>query len=105
MMMGELFASDVKGVASAIAVMFNWTLVFIITKTFGMMQAAWGSGKFVQIIDKIIIDNILIIIILGPTFYFFAGFMVIGTIFVFIKVPETKGKSNAQIQAILGGKN
>lgn len=48
MMMGELFASDVKGVASAIAVMFNWTLVFIITKTFGMMQAAWGSGKFTR---------------------------------------------------------
>lgn len=45
-MMGELFASDVKGVASAIAVMFNWTLVFIITKTFGMMQIAWGSGEF-----------------------------------------------------------
>lgn len=44
-MMGELFASDVKGVASAIAVMFNWTLVFIITKTFGMMQNSWGSGK------------------------------------------------------------
>lgn len=48
MMMGELFASDVKGVASAIAVMFNWTLVFIITKTFAMMQAAWGSGKFIE---------------------------------------------------------
>lgn len=45
MMMGELFASDVKGVASAIAVMFNWTLVFIITKTFGMMKVAWGTGK------------------------------------------------------------
>lgn len=45
MMMGELFASDVKGVASAIAVMFNWTLVFIITKTFGMMKASWGTGK------------------------------------------------------------
>jgi hypothetical protein len=35
MMMGELFASDVKGVACAIAVMFNWLLVFIVTKTFG----------------------------------------------------------------------
>ena len=44
--MGELFASDVKGVASAIAVMFNWTLVFIITKTFGMMKESWGTGEF-----------------------------------------------------------
>lgn len=43
--MGELFASDVKGVASAIAVMFNWTLVFIITKGFGTMKATIGSGE------------------------------------------------------------
>lgn len=84
LIMGELFAADVKGIASAIAVMFNWTLVFIITKTFGMMQETWGSG---------------------PTFYFFALFMLIGTIFTFVKVPETKGKTNAQIQAILAGKN
>jgi Sugar (and other) transporter len=41
----------------------------------------------------------------AATFYFFAGFMVVGTVFVFVKVPETKGKTNAQIQAILAGKN
>jgi hypothetical protein len=45
MMMGELFAADVKSVASAIAVMFNWTLVFIITFTFGLMKESWGSGE------------------------------------------------------------
>jgi hypothetical protein len=45
MMMGELFAADVKGVASAFAVMFNWTLVFIITSTFSMMTESWGSGE------------------------------------------------------------
>jgi Sugar (and other) transporter len=50
MMMGELFASDVKGVASAIAVMFNWTLVFIITKTFGMMMSAWGAGMINELL-------------------------------------------------------
>lgn len=47
LMMGELFAAEVKGIASAIAVMFNWTLVFIITKTFGMMCVSWGTGKFI----------------------------------------------------------
>ena len=101
-MMGELFASDVKGVASAIAVMFNWTLVFIITKTFGMMQDAWGSGNddFSLHFRYFSQANFS-----GPTFYFFAAFMVLGTIFVFVKVPETKGKSNAQIQAILAGKH
>lgn len=99
--MGELFASDVKGVASAIAVMFNWTLVFIITKGFGTMKATIGSGEL-QI--QTVTTTIDISFFAGPTFYVFAGFMVVGTIFVFIKVPETKGKSNAQIQAILAGK-
>lgn len=101
--MGELFASDVKGVASAIAVMFNWTLVFIITKTFGMMKEAWGTGK--SKLNFFILSLSHVLLFTGPTFYFFAAFMVVGTIFVFIKVPETKGKSNAQIQAILAGKN
>ncbi|KAG5675008.1 hypothetical protein PVAND_004948 [Polypedilum vanderplanki] len=83
LIMGELFSSEVKGVASGLAVMFNWALVFIITKTFAMMQISWGSG---------------------PTFYFFAAFMIVGTVFIFLKVPETKGKTNAQIQATLAGK-
>lgn len=63
--------------------MFNWTLVFVVTKSFGTMQEAIGSDW---------------------TFWFFGAVMVIGTIFVFVKVFETKGKSNAQIQLILGGK-
>lgn len=82
MMMGELFASDVKGIASSIAVMFNWTLVFIVTKTFGLMNEGLGGDV---------------------TFWIFAACMVAGTLFVAIFVPETKGKSNAEIQALLNG--
>lgn len=84
MMMGELCAPDVKGLASALAVMFNWTLVFLVTKTFGTMQEMIGSDW---------------------TFWFFGFWMAICTLYVFIKVPETKGKTNAEIQALLGGKN
>lgn len=82
LIMGELFAPDVKGVASALAVMFNWTLVFVVTQTFGPLNDSIGGAM---------------------TFWLFALFMVICTFFVFIKVPETKGKTNAQIQAILSG--
>lgn len=84
MMMGELFAPDVKGIASAIAVMFNWTLVFIVTKSFEPMQKGLGSDW---------------------TFWFFGSMMALCTVFVALKVPETKGKSNAEIQLILAGKN
>lgn len=82
LIMGELFAPDVKGIASALAVMFNWTLVFVVTQTFGPLNDTIGSAM---------------------TFWLFALFMLICTFFVFIKVPETKGKTNAQIQAILSG--
>lgn len=83
LIMGELFAPDVKGIASAIAVMFNWTLVFVVTQTFGPLVSSIG-GAF--------------------TFWLFAIVMVICTFYVLLKVPETKGKTNAQIQAILAGK-
>lgn len=82
--MGELFAPDVKGIASAIAVMFNWALVFVVTQTFGPILDAIGGAY---------------------TFWIFASLMGVGTVFVALKVPETKGKTNAQIQAILGGKH
>lgn len=82
MMMGELFAPDVKGIASSIAVMFNWTLVFIITKTFGLMNDGLGGDV---------------------TFWIFAACMVLATLFVAIVVPETKGKSTSEIQSILSG--
>jgi Sugar (and other) transporter len=67
-----------------------------------MMKDSWGTGELNQIFEK---APFLMRYFTGPTFYFFASFMVVGTIFVFVKVPETKGKSNAQIQAILAGKN
>lgn len=82
MMMGELFAPDVKGIASSIAVMFNWTLVFIVTKCFGIMNDGLGGDV---------------------TFWIFAACMVVATLFVAIVVPETKGKSTAEIQSILNG--
>lgn len=84
MMMGELCAPDIKGLASALAVMFNWTLVFLVTKSFSKMQELLGSDW---------------------TFWFFGAWMIVCTVYVFFKVPETKGKTNAQIQAILAGKN
>ncbi|XP_055678976.1 facilitated trehalose transporter Tret1 isoform X1 [Lutzomyia longipalpis] len=83
MMMGELFGPDVKGMASSIAVMLNWTLVFIVTKSFGMMNVTFGSDV---------------------TFWIFAVCMAIATTFTALKVPETKGKSGAEIQMILAGK-
>ncbi|KAM7357345.1 solute carrier family 2 member nebulosa isoform 2-T3 [Cochliomyia hominivorax] len=84
LMMGELFASDIKGVAGSIAGTSNWVLAFIVTKTFVNLKEALGSGE---------------------TFWLFAGITVVGFIFVFVFVPETKGKSLNEIQDELSGKS
>lgn len=54
---------------------------FVITKTFGNLQTLLGQGE---------------------TFWLFSGLSIVGTVFVFFVVPETKGKSLSEIQKMLG---
>ncbi|CRL04571.1 CLUMA_CG017640, isoform A [Clunio marinus] len=82
LMMGELFASDVKGIAAPLSGTLNWLLAFVITKTFVNLKALLGDGQ---------------------TFWLFSGLSILGTVFVFFIVPETKGKSLNEIQKMLAG--
>ncbi|XP_030571757.1 facilitated trehalose transporter Tret1-2 homolog isoform X1 [Drosophila novamexicana] len=82
LMMGELFATDIKGFAGSIAGTTNWVLAFIVTKTFKNLNDGLGNGG---------------------TFWLFAGVTLVGVIFVFLAVPETKGKSLNEIQQELAG--
>lgn len=82
LMVGELFAPDVKGVAGSAAGSSSWIFAFAVTKSFASIAAA---------------------INLGPTFFLLAGFAVMGTVFVYFVVPETNGKSLAEIQLMLEG--
>lgn len=83
-MLGELFSPKMKGLASSIAAAFNWILAFAVTKLFANMLNIFGSGF---------------------TFALFAGVCVLGTIFVFFLVPETKGKDMEEIQCMLSGQD
>lgn len=80
--MGELFAAETKAVASSVAVMLNWLLVFIVTKTFPMMNKELGTDM---------------------TFWIFAVVMACATAFTHVLVPETKGKTYQQIHDELQG--
>lgn len=82
LMLSEIYSKEYNAFASPITGAFNWTLAFIITATFGSISNAIGKGE---------------------TFWIFAGVSVIGTIFTFLVVPETKGKSINDIQRMLGG--
>lgn len=80
LMVGELFAPDVKGVAGSVAGSFSWIMAFAVTKSFASVQASIGTG---------------------PTFLMLAGFSAVGTVFVWFTVPETRGKSLLEIQIML----
>lgn len=77
----EIFAPEIKSFCSAIAGTINWFLAFIITKFY--KEVADFAGE-------------------DTVFYVFAGCSFIGFLFVLFAVPETKGKSVAQIQIDLG---
>lgn len=79
-MLGELFASDVKGLAGSISATSNWTLAFIVTKTYNNLSKALG---------------------IGGTFWLFTGISLLGIVFIYFVVPETKGKSLHCIQEML----
>ncbi|KAF3430076.1 hypothetical protein E2986_02846 [Frieseomelitta varia] len=82
MMLGELFAAEVKGVAASSACFLNAVLGFTVTKFFSNLTNAIG---------------------IGPTFWLFTVVCVIGMFFVYLLVPETKGKSLGDIQKELNG--
>ncbi|KAF2892677.1 hypothetical protein ILUMI_13494, partial [Ignelater luminosus] len=82
MISSELFPPEIKSVASAAAGTFNWFIAFLITNFYFDLKQAIGGDV---------------------TFYIFAAVCIVGTVFVFIVVPETKGKSLDQIQRELNG--
>lgn len=82
LMIGELFANNVKAYVSPLAGAFNWLLSFLVTKVFTNLRDALG---------------------IAGVFWLFSGLSLLGTVFVFFLVPETKGISLAEIQRMLSG--
>ncbi|KAF2905255.1 hypothetical protein ILUMI_00921 [Ignelater luminosus] len=70
-MAAELFPPEIKSVAVAAAGMFNWFIAFLITNFYFDLKEAIGGDV---------------------AFYMFSVICLIGTVFVFFVVPETKGK-------------
>lgn len=64
--------------ASSLMTLLNWTLSFIITKTFQSMVCS-PLGSY-------------------GTFWLYGGICVVGVLFVLTKVPETRGKSLEEIE-------
>ncbi|KAI4470904.1 facilitated trehalose transporter tret1-1-like protein [Holotrichia oblita] len=76
----EMFNSDIKGIASSFVGSFNWFLAFFITKFYLDIETVIGQDT---------------------SFYIFSCMCLIGSLFVYFILPETKGKSSEEIQNAL----
>lgn len=77
--MGEVFAPDVKAIASSVCASFCWILGFIITQFFATVMTALG-------------DDV--------TFWVLGAFCVLASLFS-LMLPNTRGKSLQQILDML----
>ncbi|KAF2887566.1 hypothetical protein ILUMI_18607, partial [Ignelater luminosus] len=82
-LLGELFATNIKGIAVSVSIFYGGTLAFLVIKFFQPISIKWG---------------------MHTTFWIFAAVCILGAIFCLFMQPETKGKTFAEIQEKLNRK-
>jgi sugar porter (SP) family MFS transporter len=73
----EIFPNRIRGAAMSVAVMALWIACFILTYTFPKLNSSLGPAR---------------------TFWVYAGVCVVGLIFLWLRLPETKGRTLEQIE-------
>ena len=73
----EIFPNRIRGAAMSVAVTALWIACFLLTYTFPILNAKLGSAG---------------------TFWLYAAISAAGLLFIFWKLPETKGKTLEQIE-------
>eukprot|EP00043_Microstomoeca_roanoka_P007023 m.68003 g.68003 ORF g.68003 m.68003 type:complete len:507 (+) comp13662_c0_seq1:177-1697(+) len=84
LMMSEIFPSRTRGTASSLATLLNWTCSFIVTETFASIKSALHEQG---------------------VFWLYGGVCIAGVIYVWLDVPETKGRSLEEIEAYFKGQS
>ena len=79
LVMSEIFPLKARGPASSLATLFSSLFAFVTIKTYNSLV----SGLTIQ-----------------GTFWFYSGFSLLGFVFVFFVVPETKRKTLEEIEAM-----
>jgi sugar porter (SP) family MFS transporter len=95
----EIFPNRIRGAAMAVAVAALWLACFLLTYTFPILNHGFGdsdspAARFLTGIFPWLKSG------LGPdgTFWLYAVICVLGFIFIWFKLPETKGKTLEQIE-------
>jgi SP family xylose:H+ symportor-like MFS transporter len=81
-LIAEIFPNRIRGAAISVAVSALWIACFILTFMFPILKNGIGMDK---------------------TFWLYAAICFAGFVFVYFRVPETKGKSLEQIEKELAG--
>ena len=79
LIMSEIFPTQARGLCTSLATIANWVALFIVTKTYNIMQTSMT---------------------IQGTYWFFGGCSILGFVFVYMAMPETKGKTLKEIEAI-----
>jgi hypothetical protein len=82
-MISEIFPLGIRSKAMSVCTIANWTFNFLISYFF--LSLVSGIGK-------------------AGTFWLYAGFGIVATIFFALKVPETKDRTLEEIESDIGGK-
>jgi sugar porter (SP) family MFS transporter len=80
-LISEIFPNKVRGAATSIAVLCLWAAYFVLVFTFPILFERMG--------DKV--------------FYIYAGICVLGLVFVWTKVKETKGRTLEELEGVMVG--
>ncbi len=76
----EIFPTKIRGRAMSVATFVIWTSCYIVAQTFPMLNDSREVGP-------------------AKTFWVYAAFSLVALVFVFGRVPETKGRSLEEIEA------
>jgi sugar porter (SP) family MFS transporter len=76
----EIFPNRVRGAAMSVAVFALWMACFVLTETFPLLNHHLGPAR---------------------TFWIYAGICAAGLLFIFFRLPETKGKTLEQLESEL----
>lgn len=76
-LLSEMFPNRIRGLATSIAVFAMWIANFVLAQTFPSLSSALGQAG---------------------TFWIYSGICLVGTLFIILYVPETKGKTLEQIE-------
>src|SRR5208337_1518358 len=78
--LSEIFPNRVRGTAMALAVFALWVGCFTLTYSFPLLNQAFGPAG---------------------TFWIYAAICALGSVFIFLRLPETKGKTLEEIEGLL----